>query len=85
MASNRTVIAELKRRVKAAGSQAALAAEWGYNRQYISSLLAGRDQPSEKVLGLLGFESKTVIVRKAAIDAEKQEAYKGEATHSNQL
>ena len=39
---------------KKAGSQKALAQEWGISEQYLSDILKGRREPGNKVLGQLG-------------------------------
>lgn len=75
MATNRQMIAELRKRIEAAGSQEALAKEWGYTRQYMSRLVNGKDALSDEVIRLLGYEKLPDRYRKiSAIDARKESA-----------
>lgn len=52
----------LKARVDSLGTQAALAEEIGISAQYLSQILAGERDPSEKVLDYLNFE-KVIMYR----------------------
>jgi transcriptional regulator with XRE-family HTH domain len=55
-------VTELRRRV-GKSNQAAVAAEAGVTRQYISMILKGTRDPGKKILDFLGIREKTVYQR----------------------
>lgn len=58
------VITTLRREVKAAGSQKALAKSMGVSNTYLCEVLAGRKEPGEKILVPLGIERVVTYRRK---------------------
>lgn len=50
------VLDEIKRAIKKAGNQSAFAKIAGISPQFLSDILAGRREPSDKVLEALGLE-----------------------------
>ena len=62
--STKQMMADLKRRVKYAGGQAALANDWGISPQSISNCLTGTKLPSPKILEKLRLDpDKTIHYR----------------------
>ena len=49
---------------KNAGSQKALAQEWGISEQYLSDILKGRREPGNKVLKQLGLRKMVIYTEK---------------------
>lgn len=64
--SEKDVIDEIRKTVKAYGSMRALAREWQVTPSYISDLLKGRRVPGPKILSQLGLRAvrqPTIYVR----------------------
>tara|TARA_R110002020_G_scaffold10785_2_gene40920 strand:- start:3562 stop:3756 length:195 start_codon:yes stop_codon:yes gene_type:complete len=55
---------ELKKRIEQAGSINKLSQEIGFSRKFISDVLNGHEKMTPRLMGELGYEVKTEIVKK---------------------